>query len=91
MQHEVHARSFVIAGGAVESARLLLQSRTAAFPNGLGNQGGTLGRYFMEHPDRRYVAPVPGIPAFSRWQVGRTYEYCARLRAEGFGGIALSL
>lgn len=90
IQHEVRARSFVIACGAVESARLLLGARTAAFPNGLGNRSGALGRFFMEHPYRQFTAPVPGIPPFSRWQVGRTYEYCAPLRAEGNGGIVLS-
>ncbi len=91
IQHEVRARSFVIACGAVESARLLLRARTAAFPRGLGNRSGALGRFFMEHPYRQFKAPVPGIPPFSRWQVGRTYEYCAPLRAEGSGGIALAL
>lgn len=91
IQHEVRARSFVIACGAVESTRLLLRARSAVFPRGPGNEGGVLGRFFMEHPDRQYVAPIPDIPPFSRWQIGRTYEYCAPLRAEGMGGIALSL
>ncbi|NNE07305.1 MAG: GMC family oxidoreductase, partial [Gemmatimonadetes bacterium] len=90
IEHEVRARAFVIACGAVETTRLLLRSRTPAFPNGLGNGGDRVGRHFMEHPYREFAARVPGS-TFSRWQVGRTYEHCAPLRAAGSGGISLAL
>jgi choline dehydrogenase-like flavoprotein len=33
----------------VESLRILLNSRTREFPQGLGNSSGTLGKYLMEH------------------------------------------
>ncbi len=44
------ARTFVVAAGAVETARLLLLSRSSAFPNGLANSSGAVGRTFMSHP-----------------------------------------
>ena len=44
----VRARRFVIAGGGIESARLLLMSNRDR-PAGLGNQSDALGRYFMDH------------------------------------------
>jgi choline dehydrogenase-like flavoprotein len=44
------ARHFVIAAGAVETARLLLLSESERYPNGLANSSGAVGRYFMEHP-----------------------------------------
>ena len=44
------ARTFVLAAGAVENARLLLVS-DAVHKNGLGNQAGAVGRFFMEHPE----------------------------------------
>lgn len=45
----VRARAYVLAGGAIENARLLLASDTVV-PGGIGNQNGNVGRYFMEHP-----------------------------------------
>ncbi len=46
----VHAKCFVLAAGVVESARLLLLSRSSWFPEGLGNRHGVVGHYFNEHP-----------------------------------------
>jgi choline dehydrogenase-like flavoprotein len=45
----VRSRVVVLAGGAIENARLLLNSR-AQYPTGLGNQSDNVGRFFMEHP-----------------------------------------
>lgn len=42
------ARDFVLCTGAIENPRLMLASDTAV-PNGLGNEHGLVGRYFMEH------------------------------------------
>ena len=39
----------VIAGGAINSAVLLLRSANRAHPNGLGNGNDLVGRYFMKH------------------------------------------
>lgn len=46
---EVAARFFVIATGGIENARLLLASN-AVRPDGLGNDNGLVGRFFMDHP-----------------------------------------
>lgn len=40
----------VVAGGPLASTKLLLQSASADFPNGLGNTEGLLGRYLHDHP-----------------------------------------
>lgn len=42
--HEERARAVVVSCGAIESARLLLLSRSARFPHGLANGGGQVGR-----------------------------------------------
>jgi choline dehydrogenase-like flavoprotein len=47
--HEQEADVFVLACGAVESARLLLLSRSARFPNGLANGSDLVGRNVTFH------------------------------------------
>jgi len=46
----VEGAVFVLAGGAVQNARLLLASGEAN-AGGLGNEADVVGRYFMEHPN----------------------------------------
>lgn len=50
---EVTARATVVAAGGIESARLLLLSDKIS-PNGAGNEGDLVGRYFMDHVWLRY-------------------------------------
>lgn len=45
----VRSRFVLLAGGAIENARLLLSS-TAWHPDGLGNRDDNVGRFFMDHP-----------------------------------------
>ena len=45
----VKARVVVLCAQTFESTRILLNSATRQFPNGLGNSSGVLGRYLMDH------------------------------------------
>jgi choline dehydrogenase-like flavoprotein len=47
-EHQVRARYYVLACGAIENARLLLVSNQIE-RNGLGNRHDLVGRFFMEH------------------------------------------
>lgn len=49
-EHVVSARLVVLAAHALETPRLLLLSANAAFPDGLANSSGLVGRYLMSHP-----------------------------------------
>jgi choline dehydrogenase-like flavoprotein len=49
VRRSVRAKTIVISCGAIESARLLLNSRCDAFPRGLGNQGDQVGRSLQGH------------------------------------------
>ena len=49
-ERRLSARIFVVAAGGVETARLLLLSVSPAFPRGLANRSGLVGRYFTSHP-----------------------------------------
>lgn len=45
LQHRQRARAVCIAGNAIETPRLLLNSASARFPDGLGNGSGQVGRH----------------------------------------------
>src|SRR5437879_12026101 len=46
---QVRARSVIVCAQALESTRLLLNSKTRVYTNGLGNSSGALGHYLMDH------------------------------------------
>jgi choline dehydrogenase-like flavoprotein len=46
---EVTAEVIIVSAGAIESARLLLNSASAQEPHGLGNQGDQVGRHLQGH------------------------------------------
>ena len=48
-EHVQAARAVCVAGNSIETARLLLNSESSAFPQGLANGSGLLGRYYMRH------------------------------------------
>jgi choline dehydrogenase-like flavoprotein len=63
--HEVEytGRLVFLCASAIESVRLLLNSTSARFPNGLGNSSGLLGRYVMDH---HYGSGASGtVPGFT--------------------------
>ncbi|MEO8737895.1 MAG: GMC family oxidoreductase [Edaphobacter sp.] len=47
-EDRVSARAIVVAASACESARLLLNSRSPVFSNGLANSSGVVGRYLTD-------------------------------------------
>jgi choline dehydrogenase-like flavoprotein len=62
----VRARVVVLAASALESARLLLNSRSARFPQGLANSSGTVGKYITDTTGSDLAGFIPrlagGIP-----------------------------
>ncbi|HHC09105.1 MAG TPA: GMC family oxidoreductase [Actinobacteria bacterium] len=64
--YRIRAADYVLAGGGIENARLLLVSRSV-HANGVGNRHDLVGRFFQEHPRAkvRYLLPddIDGLPA----------------------------
>ena len=60
-QFSVKAKFFVLAAGGIEIPRLLLLSNKVQ-KDGLGNQHGLVGRFFMEHPHFWQGIFVPTTP-----------------------------
>jgi glucose dehydrogenase len=90
LEEQIRARTFVVAAGVVESARLLLLSRSTFFPDGLGNGSGLVGRHFNEHPSTTAIfEPRTRVDATAGTH--RTYYYNDRLRGEGVDAAHLQL
>ena len=47
-EKRIHAKAVVVAASACESARLLLNSKSSLFPDGIANSSGNVGRYLMD-------------------------------------------
>ncbi|MGP8033674.1 MAG: GMC oxidoreductase [Steroidobacteraceae bacterium] len=59
---EFRARIIFLCASALESARILLNSKSARFPTGLGNSSDQLGRNVMDHPfGAGAEATIPGM------------------------------
>jgi choline dehydrogenase-like flavoprotein len=57
----VRASVVMLAAGACESARLLLNSRSTLFPNGLANSSGTVGKYLTDTTGAEVAGYVPAL------------------------------
>ncbi len=91
------ARAVVLSANASESARLLLLSKSALFPDGLANSSGLVGRYLMlgnvvnasglfEHPLNDYKGVVSGaaIVDYVPTDPARGFYGGGRLTARGY-------
>jgi choline dehydrogenase-like flavoprotein len=67
-EQQVQCRTVVLAASACESARLLLNSKSAKHPDGLANSSGKVGRYLMDTVGFGMSATVPalsGMPLYN--------------------------
>jgi choline dehydrogenase-like flavoprotein len=59
--NHVRARIVVVAASACESARILLNSKSSKFPQGLANSSGTVGRYLMDSTGLSVSGLIPAM------------------------------
>jgi choline dehydrogenase-like flavoprotein len=57
----VRAKIVVLAASAMESARLLLNSKSSRFPNGLANSSGTAGKYLTDTTGAGVSGFIPAL------------------------------
>lgn len=57
------ARVVVLAASACETARILLNSKSPQFPDGLANSSGTVGRYLMDTVGSAVTGQIPLLEA----------------------------
>ena len=73
---EVRGKVVVLAASALESTRILLNSRSRRFPDGVGNSNGVLGHYLMDHTTLEHGGGVmPALKSSKREPVGRPCGY----------------
>jgi choline dehydrogenase-like flavoprotein len=58
---EARARTVVLAASAYETVRLLLNSKSARFPQGLANSSGTLGKYLTDSVGSYLAGQIPRL------------------------------
>ena len=58
--HEQKARAVCVAGNVAETTRLLMNSNSSRYPDGLGNHSGHLGRNYMRHVMSLTFGVMPG-------------------------------
>jgi choline dehydrogenase-like flavoprotein len=59
--NHVRARIVVVAGSACESARILLNSKSSKFPQGLGNSTGNVGKYLTDSTGASVRGFIPAL------------------------------
>ena len=86
--HEQKARAVCVAGNVVETTRLLHNSASTLFPDGLGNSSGHLGRNYMRHLTFSTLAIMPGEVNFHRGtrQSGLLFDEQYHQPERGFAG-----
>jgi len=78
-EQQVRCRAVVLAASACESARLLLNSKSSSFPNGLANGSGVVGRYLTDTVGASVSGVLPqmsGLPPHNHDGIGGMHLYC---------------
>jgi choline dehydrogenase-like flavoprotein len=100
----IRARVVVLAASALETSRLLLNSKSALFPNGLANSSGTVGKYItdttgtdvagfipkmMDHVPHNHDG-VGGMHLYMPWWVdNKTLDFPRGYHIEVWGGAGM--
>ena len=77
-EHQVRARIVVLAASCCESARLLLNSKSSQFPDGLANSSGVVGKYLTDSTGLAVSGFIPALqdtPRYNSDGVGGMHIY----------------
>ncbi len=78
--YEVRGRHIVLAAGPIESARLLLLSKSSAFPTGLANSTGLVGKNLISHTTagaQGYLKSLENGPVYNDDGTESSHAYIA--------------
>jgi len=80
-ERQVRAKVVVVGASCVDSTRILLNSRSARHPNGLGNGSDVIGRYLCEQIRLNHAGYLPaleGTPTRNDRGIGGAHIYMPR-------------
>ncbi|MBL8212922.1 MAG: GMC family oxidoreductase [Bryobacterales bacterium] len=60
-EQQVRARVVIVAASCIDSTRILLNSKSARYPNGIGNSNDVIGRYLVEQVRFHMYGFVPEL------------------------------
>lgn len=60
-EHRVYGKRVIMAASCIDSTRILLNSRSPRYPNGIGNSSDVIGRYLCEQVRFHMQAFAPGL------------------------------
>jgi choline dehydrogenase-like flavoprotein len=86
--HQVKARVVVMAASCVDSTRILLNSKSSRYPNGIANSSDVIGRYLCEQVRFHIFGFAPelmGKKAQNDDGIGGEHIYMPRWRGQGGG------
>ncbi len=84
-EEEIRARVFAVCCASIESARLLLNSRSPQHPNGLANSSDLVGRFLAGHVTANvmgYLEEMAGTPAVNN-DGATDHSYIPRFNLDG--------
>ncbi|MBX7097228.1 MAG: GMC family oxidoreductase [Myxococcaceae bacterium] len=67
--HREKAPLVFLCASTIETLRILMSTRTAAHPEGLGSSSGVLGRYLMDHVVSNTYFTMPGFPESDEYEL----------------------
>lgn len=85
-EHSVRARVVIVAAGCVDSTRILLNSKSDRYPNGIGNGSDVVGRYLSEQIRFHMYGFAPelmGTKALNDDGIGGEHIYMPRFNHRG--------
>jgi len=103
-EHSVKGKTVILGASACESARLMLNSKSAAHPGGIGNSSGLVGRYLHDSTGaglggflpqlmdrKRYNEDgVGSVHIYSPWWLGdKKLDFARGYHIEYWGGMGM--
>jgi choline dehydrogenase-like flavoprotein len=80
-EHHINARVVIVAASCIDSTRILLNSKSSQYPNGIGNSSDVIGRYLTEQVRLHMYGFVPellGAPTQNDDGIGGEHVYLPR-------------
>jgi len=82
-EYQVRAKIVILAAGACETARLMLNSKSPRYPNGLANSSGLVGKYLHDSTGTSTLGILPQLTDRKRYNedgVGSVHIYAPWLQ-----------